>query len=131
MPSSSYSHSYRFDANSGIGALASRVNNGITNWIEYEPVFEEFVDIDQYDWGQGRELPGDMQLRLMQWYGDYLRAETLDEAWQRLNQVRVLSATRQGAGSVAWMNQLIEEELTSQGLLNTEEEFLSRPSPSW
>ncbi len=116
-------HSYRFDANSGIGALASRVNDGVTDWNQYESVFRAFSDIDQYDWGQGSELPGDMQLRLMQWYGDYLRAETLDQAWQRLNQVRVLSATRQGTGSVAWMNQLIEEELSSQGVLKTGEEF--------
>ncbi len=116
-------HSYRFDAASGIGALAGLVNQGETRWADYEQVFERFDDVAQYDWGQGSELPGAMQLRLMQWYGEYLRADGLEQAWQRLNQVRVLSATRQGVGSVEWMNQLIEEELSSQGLLRTGEEF--------
>jgi exodeoxyribonuclease V alpha subunit len=116
-------HSYRFDANSGIGVLARLVNDGETSWPAHEQVFDSFSDITQYDWGQGSELTGAIQLRLIQWFAEYLKADSLEQAWQRLNQVRVLCATRQGVGSVEWMNQLVEEELISQGLLNTAEEF--------
>ncbi|MDO4698708.1 MAG: exodeoxyribonuclease V subunit alpha [Pasteurellaceae bacterium] len=130
-------HSYRFDAHSGIGQLASEINamQGVRSWqkvanstfsdlklIDYPPI-QAFTDKAQWTQHCVR-LVVDHAVNL---YRDYLHAvqqrqrdpHTIEirDIFQRFQQVRFLSALRVSELGVERLNQSIAEALQRQGLI--------------
>ncbi len=119
--------SYRFDANSGIGALAQRVNQG-----EARAAFELFNDLLYQDLDWHSLTRANIESLLVQsaapGYRRYLQAKSPLEALQRFNAFRVLCALREGPFGVARINETIEKILRLQGAIAGDERwYAGRP----
>lgn len=121
--------SYRFAEDSGIGKLAKAVNQGdlatlkklqqakLTDltWFTQQNQWQTFIDHACKHYQTYLDLMNQLTIS----------AQTILEAY---NDFRVLAATRSGEMSVEHLNRDIERHLTTQGLLQTQQEFyLGRP----
>ncbi|MEW5755994.1 MAG: exodeoxyribonuclease V subunit alpha [Pseudomonadota bacterium] len=118
--------SYRFDANSGIGALAQSVNQG-----DARAAFALFNDLlyQDLEWQPLTRTSIDALLaKVAEGFRHYLQAGSPVEALQRFNGFRVLCALREGPFGVARINESIEKILRSQGMIGGEERwYAGRP----
>lgn len=119
--------SYRFDANSGIGALAQHVNQGAAL-----AAFELFNDLlyQDLDWQPLTRVNLESLLEriAVRGYRRYLPVGSPLEALQRFNEFRVLCALREGPFGVASINAAIEKILRSQGMIAGDERwYAGRP----
>lgn len=120
--------SYRFDHNSGIGALARAVNNGDRAAVKacWEAGYADIarVDLNQQGDGQLTELAVDG-------YRHYLEPlAQLDplEALQRLGEFQLLCALRRGRWGVEGLNDTIAQALKRRHLIShTRGWFAGRP----
>ena len=113
--------SFRFDKNSGIGHLASAVNSGEYQRVEYAWA-QKFSDIQLY--AEEKNTVSAFLRIAVKGYSPYLEAiqkKCAPESVHKLfNQFRVLSAVRSGSFGIEGLNQSIKEALISHGLLVTE-----------
>lgn len=112
--------SYRFDARSGIGQLASAVNSGKPSQV-VEFADTHYADIRLHTSGES-DYPYLMTLTL-DGYRPYLKAMTQKNAPETIiaafNQFRVLCAIREGRYGISGLNQAISHTLASAGLIQT------------
>ncbi|MCH2108396.1 MAG: exodeoxyribonuclease V subunit alpha [Polyangiaceae bacterium] len=110
--------SWRFDAGSGIGALARSIQAG--DLYETEQAFESFQEIG---WISSTEEPKDLQevaQVIEEGFRPALQAKTVDAAFESLERFRILTAHRRGAYGVETLNPWVEKVLTKKGLLKAE-----------
>ena len=105
--------SYRFGADSGIGELARAVNAG----ADPIPVFSRgYADI-----GHGVAEPRDraeaLGKRAVDGYRSVLAAADAEQALARLEDFRILCATREGPAGVGESNRIVEKALSGAGLV--------------
>jgi exodeoxyribonuclease V alpha subunit len=109
---------YRFQADSGIGALGSAVNAGQGD--EAMALLQGGASA-AIAW-RGAPRPEGLKKALtetvVQGYGHCLSAATAEEALRRFDAFRILCALRQGPYGVAGLNALVEEILAAQGLID-------------
>jgi exodeoxyribonuclease V alpha subunit len=109
---------YRFRHDSGIGALATLINNGraaeamalITSRSDADVVWRDAPSPE----GLKKALAGIVAAG----YGSYLAADSAGEALQRFDAFRVLCTMRQGPYGVTGINALVEDILASKGLID-------------
>jgi exodeoxyribonuclease V alpha subunit len=115
--------SYRFGSDSGIAAVSDLVNRG-----------EGDIAVDLLMSGRHRDitwraLPSAdafshaIRHRIMEGYGDYVRASDPEEGYRSFDHFRILCAIREGPFGVAALNALVEKIL--------KEEKLIKPDGSW
>lgn len=115
-------HSYRFDAASGIGALARAVNRGKSTIAEALLADPQHQDIDWRTLTDPDALPEQLAAPVINGFTAYLEA-VRDNAeppiiFAAFNQFRVLCAVRKGPFGVEALNQLCENALQGQGLID-------------
>ena len=115
-------HSYRFGADSGIGALAQAVNRGKSAIAETLFADSRYQDIHWHTLTDPDALPEQLAAPVIAGFSTYLNA-VRDQAeppviFAAFNQFRVLSAVRKGPFGVEALNQLCENILHNQGLID-------------
>jgi len=107
--------SYRFSGESGIGRLASAINQGDSSQVMQLLSDEAITDINQLN---------DHETALQQAtaaYANYLKLVTAERPWPELfaafNHFRLLTARRTGPSGVERLNQEIEQRLRRQGAI--------------
>lgn len=129
--------SYRFDASSGIGQLAARVNQG--DWAGALKVFNQgfqdiaYMELDEASYQRQRK-------QAIKSYSPYLAlahkgpiglAEEARGILKAFNRFRILAALREGPFGVEGLNQALLQALVEAGKLDksalTQEWFVGRP----
>ncbi len=118
--------SYRFDAGSGIGRLAQRVNDGDG------PAALALLRNDpsaQLAWHENSEqaICSDALAWAVRQYAAYLRCDEIGAALHAFEQTRVLCALRSGPFGVDEVNRIIGERLRAQGLIAVGEACHGKP----
>ncbi|WP_200381464.1 exodeoxyribonuclease V subunit alpha [Thiococcus pfennigii] len=118
--------SHRFRAESGIGALAARVNVGAGEAalaLLDDPAHEDI------DWLDAR--PDGLHPACIAWaaarYGRYLREPDVAVALRTFESARVLAAVHRGPFGVAELNRAIAARLQVQGLIAGGDEYHGKP----
>jgi exodeoxyribonuclease V alpha subunit len=121
-------HSYRFGSASGIGALSRAVNDGDADRAVavlsggYPDIgWEAFQGPDEY----ARALDA----RLLTGYRAYLESATIDEAFTRLREFKILCAVREGPYGVAGVNRAAEDVFVREGLIGNKTGMWYRGRP--
>jgi len=118
--------SYRFDAHSGIGRLARRVNAGegdaALSLLGGDPSAQLHWHVPA-----GETLCTEAVEWAVRQYGDYLQCEDIDAALEAFERIRVLCALRGGPLGVEEVNRLIAGRLRARGLLGAAEECHGKP----
>ncbi len=118
--------SYRFDAGSGIGQLARRINEG-----EGEAALALLRDDPsaQLVWHENDEqaISADALAWAVMQYVAYLRCDDIGAALDAFEQIRVLCALRSGPFGVDEVNRIIAERLRARGLIEAGEECHGKP----
>ncbi|RMA78892.1 exodeoxyribonuclease V subunit alpha [Umboniibacter marinipuniceus] len=113
-------HSYRFNQDSGIGALASAINLG--NTADIARIFDTFSD--ELTWSETLDSEA-----LSQPYYKYLAAiedgAAPEQIYAYYNEWRVLCAVREGEFGLSGLNALIEIALAAKFNLDIESRFYS------
>lgn len=118
--------SYRFDAGSGIGQLAQRVNDGdgqaALALLRNDPSA-------QLAWHENSEqaICSDALAWAVRQYAAYLRCDEIGAALDAFEQTRVLCALRSGPFGVDEVNRIIGERLRAQGLIAAGEACHGKP----
>jgi len=114
-------HSYRFGADSGIGALAQAVNRGRS--ADASALLEGRADIDWHTLADAEALPEQLAEPVATGFTPYLEAVQAGAApaavFEQFNRFRVLVALRKGPFGVEALNQLCEEVLHRRGLIDS------------
>ncbi|WP_394186070.1 exodeoxyribonuclease V subunit alpha [Pseudoalteromonas tetraodonis] len=117
-------HSYRFDAQSGIGQLALAINTndrGILNYVEQHSTQGHFSDVIlDYDFVS---TPIEKLINsAASHYGDYLtliaQGASVAKVHEAFARYQLLAAVREGDYGVNSLNQRIERVLQQQGLIS-------------
>lgn len=116
--------SHRFAEDSGIGQLANAINRG--RFSQCMRLFEDnaYADVERRE----QTAYSDLLSRLIPNYLVYFSAiqtGKLKEAFDALQRQQVLCAQRLGKWGVIELNQLIERELSKQGVIDTSREYYS------
>lgn len=110
--------SYRFQKTSGIGKLATAVNNGDSAKIE-QILDSQLPDvINEQSTGKKRE--NWLRIQIIQQFQPIFQAPDVDHAFAAMEQFRFLCALRQGTAGVENINALVEKTLRHQGLITTD-----------
>jgi len=118
--------SYRFDAGSGIGQLARRVNDGEAEAALALLRDDPSAQLVWYD-NTERSISSNALAWAVQQYSAYLRCDEVDAALDAFEQIRVLCALRRGSFGVDEVNRIIGERLRAQGLIEAGEEYHGKP----
>jgi len=118
--------SYRFDASSGIGRLARRVNDGEG---EAALALLHGDPSAQLVWHENDEqsISSEAMTWAVEQYAAYLRCQEVGAALDAFEQIRVLCALRSGPFGVDEVNRIIAERLRAQGLIAAGEECHGKP----
>jgi exodeoxyribonuclease V alpha subunit len=118
-------HSYRFGADSGIGALAQAVNRGRS--AEATTLLGSRADIDWHDLADSAALPEQLAEPVATGFTPYLEAVQTGAApavvFAQFNRFRVLVALRQGPFGVEALNSLCEAVLQQRGLIDSRQNW--------
>ncbi len=114
-------HSYRFGADSGIGALAQAVNRGRS--ADASALLAGRADIAWRTLADADSLPEQLAEPVATGFTPYLEAvqagATPVAVFEQFNRFRVLVALRKGAFGVETLNQLCEAVLQQRGLIDS------------
>jgi exodeoxyribonuclease V alpha subunit len=108
---------YRFGSASGIGCIARSVNSGKGDLALQQLQGGEFDDIGWHPLPAPSGLKEALRGPILRGYGAYLKTADPLEAFQRLEQFRILCALRRGPYGVAALNRLAEQVLTEADLI--------------
>ncbi|EKT60132.1 exonuclease V subunit alpha [Providencia sneebia DSM 19967] len=112
--------SYRFSSSSGIGQLASAVNEGNAKQVE-KLLNNELNDVNSYSQDTEDDY-AQMLIAAAGHYQDYLLAvkanSSAEQVLHKFNQYRLLSALRDGPYGVIGLNEKLEKLLQRQGLIH-------------
>jgi len=110
--------SRRFDSNKGIGKLSKAI---IYNRAEkLEELFKPDIDSQiQFVFDYNPEIFN----QFIKGYENYIREENIHKALQKLNELKVLCAIREGEHGLYKLNKLIEIELSNSRLIDLRTEF--------
>ena len=114
---------FRFDSNSGIGALARHAIAG-----DGEKMLEVLRDPSQPSVGLVEprgpgQIPALVARAALDNYAAYLQAPTLEEAFAAFSEYRILCAMRRGKEGVEHLNRVIEARLQREGLCDGSSEW--------
>lgn len=114
-------HSYRFGADSGIGALAQAVNRGRS--ADAAALLDGRADIAWRDLADAERLPEQLAEPVAEGFAPYLEALRAGAepaaVFEQFNRFRLLAALRQGPFGVEALNGLCEEVLQQRGLIDS------------
>jgi exodeoxyribonuclease V alpha subunit len=114
---------FRFDANSGIGALARHAVAG-----DWDKMLEVLRDPSQPSVGLVEpsgpgQIPALVAQAAVDNYAAYLRAPTVEVAFEAFGEYRILCALRRGKEGVEHLNRVIEARLAREGLCDGRSEW--------
>lgn len=115
--------SYRFDATSAIGRLASAVRDG--DIAAVFRVLEAGGDVTWVEESQGPELSRALGAAVVQGFAPVFDASHPAEALERLGRFRLLCAHRRGLAGVEHLNDRARQALSRAGLVSERLEFFS------
>lgn len=123
-------HSYRFGANSGIGALAQAVNRGRAS--QASTLLSGHTDITWHDLASAEHLAQQLAAPIKQGFAPYLQAVHTAAApavvFAEFNRFRVLAVLRKGAFGVVALNQLCEAVLQAGAWITADDTwYAGRP----
>jgi len=119
--------SYRFDDSSGIGVSAKLINKSKGKQALYNVLLnEKYPDANWINCGNDA-----INYHCVKWavehYHDYLQEKNIEDALHAFEQVRVLTALRNGAFGVDTLNELIISELARLNYIDRADEFHGKP----
>lgn len=117
--------SYRFGADSGIGALARAVNAGdgtAADAVLDDPARPDVARHPGSEW-----LSPDFAEELKTWFRGLLTPDDPAQALSRLNELRLLCALREGPAGVRAVNAAVEALLREAGLIRGGQWYAGRP----
>ncbi|MCW9023298.1 MAG: exodeoxyribonuclease V subunit alpha [Gammaproteobacteria bacterium] len=118
--------SYRFNKNSGIGKLASAVNQS-NGQVAYDYAKDSgYTDIEWVNVHSHKPEPSYLDWAIAQ-YKDYLQQDTIEQALASFEQHRILAAIQDGPLGVKTINQTIEARMMEQGLISLAEYYHGKP----
>lgn len=121
-------HSYRFGAASSIGAVSRAVNAGDAE--EALAIFQSgYADIARRAFADADEYERVLTRTLIDGYAAYLRSESVEEAFARLREFKILCALREGPYGVTGVNKKAEEVLENAGLIDRTSGMWYRAQP--
>jgi len=109
---------YRFDSDSGIGAVSYAVNTGDGDRAIQRMKSGVYGDITWKNLPHPNDLPQVIKAPIIQGYGDYLRDRDPFEVFQVFERFQILCALREGPFGVAALNIVAEQILREEGLIN-------------
>ncbi|MEO6731086.1 MAG: exodeoxyribonuclease V subunit alpha [Ferruginibacter sp.] len=110
--------SHRFTGDGGIGQLSMAIIQGKLD------VIESFVDKnDDADVLIDTRYADDLFNDFINGYANYINEQDISAALEKLNQLRVLCAVREGPQGVNTVNRKIEAYLVKKGLITTDTSF--------
>jgi len=110
-------HSYRYDAERGIGALARAINAGNSEAAMAILDSPEHPEVSRADLGPNGELSESLGEDIVRGFGPYLAAESHEQRLAEFDRFRVLCAHRRGYHGVELVNPKIERLLADRGML--------------
>lgn len=113
--------SYRFDATSPIGRLASAVRDG-----DVDAVFralESGGEVAWFDESQAHELSRELGAAVVRGFAPVFDARHAAEALEKLGRFRLLCAHRRGYAGVEHLNHQVRQKLGREGLVSERLEF--------
>ena len=108
-------NSYRFGPESGIGLLASAVNEGRPS--EAFILLKGTNDINWHEVPPGENLDNAIEESFLAFYSDYLTSQSPEEAFSLFNRFHLLCALRHGPYGVIALNRIIEQMCRRRGLI--------------
>lgn len=109
--------SFRFSSSKGIGKLSSIILEGNQEKLSEYYNKEQITDPDIYF---SDNIENNFADKLFSMYEDYAEEEDINEAFIKLNRIRILCSITEGKYSVDYFNRLIETRLKEKKLINTE-----------
>ncbi|MBI5845288.1 MAG: exodeoxyribonuclease V subunit alpha [Deltaproteobacteria bacterium] len=110
---------YRFGSGSETAVLARLIiegdETGAAEFLRERANGEGSVNFVEYD--DPASISEILEKRMLEGYGAFLKAATVSEALSALDRFRVLAAHREGPGSAAHANAVLERALVKRGLI--------------
>jgi exodeoxyribonuclease V alpha subunit len=113
-------HSYRYDAERGIGALARAINAGDADAALSILASPEHPEVSRLDPAPRGELSEPLREDIVRGFRPYLKAESQQQRLADFDRFRVLCAHRRGYHGVEAVNAQIERLLTDRRLLRVD-----------
>jgi exodeoxyribonuclease V alpha subunit len=113
-------HSYRYDAERGIGALARAINAGDADAAMAILDSPEHPEVSRLDLARNGELSEPLREAVVRGFSPYLKAGSHQQRLVDFERFRVLCAHRRGYHGVEAVNAKIERLLADRGLLRVE-----------
>ena len=112
--------SYRYEDDSGIGALARAINSGDTEAARAILDSNANADVTLVPPATDGRLSSSLHETVVAGFGAYLRAANAADRWRAFGQFRVLCTHRRGWSGVEWVNRQIEAALAAVGLVRND-----------
>lgn len=109
--------SYRFGPESGIAQLATSVNRGEAIKAIRTLESEKFSGTSLIPIDDQSGLEEVLRKKVTEYFQDIIQSSSVDEALDRFNEFRMLSAHRRGPWGVNYLNRYIEKILQQEGLV--------------
>ncbi len=115
--------SYRFGSSRGIGLISGLINSGAGK-DAVKLLGEKSVDnVRLHPAASGKKLKNQLREVVLENYSEYLRCESIAEAFGSFNRFRILCSNREGPQGVGTINRLTEEILAEKGMINPRGQF--------
>lgn len=108
---------FRFGPKSGIGALSRAVNAGQGGRVVSLFTDKKRGDLTRKSLPHPRALAANMRAWVIERFSSCIRASSVQEAFARFDQFRILCALRQGPYGVVNLNGIVASILIAQGLI--------------
>ncbi|MBI5895849.1 MAG: exodeoxyribonuclease V subunit alpha [Desulfobacterales bacterium] len=118
-------HSYRFDAESGIGALSRSINSGDADQVLSLLTAGRLPAVTLRPLGDWEQVTAALEAEIAHAWNPLFQHPEPGEAFACLNRFRILTAVRKGPFGVEAMNKRVERILHRQGLI------LPIPNAQW
>jgi exodeoxyribonuclease V alpha subunit len=115
--------SYRFKRKSGIATVSRAVNEGEGDRARELITGGEYKDIQWHGLPHFKDLAQAIRKKVVQGFGDYLKAGEPQEIFALFNRFRILCALREGPYGVLSINGIVEQILKEKGLITLNERW--------
>lgn len=117
--------SYRFGADSGIGAVSRAVNEGDGSRAVGLMKSGSYKDIQWQELPKPEMLPSVLKDRIIEGFSAYLKEADPAKVFDLFNRFRILCSLREGPHGVHFMNLLVEQVLRNEGLIKRDSRWYS------